>query len=142
VKRRHSAASPDRGRISARTIGENIAIAISTTRGDDDADFIGAEIVTSCRAGWIDGDDDARALRLRDYLRSATCGLDDLVTPECRLKLIDIDAFIKAFALALRQIGEAFQKFGRKIGGIIRRVKKAANIIFRVGKLFLGDGIA
>jgi hypothetical protein len=55
---------------------------------------------------------------------------------------IDINAFIKAFALLFRQIFETCQKLRGKIFNIVRRVQKCAPIVFRVFKRLLGNRIA
>ena len=71
MKGHDRATAPDGRCLAAGEIGENIAIAVDAARGDDKADFVGAEIIASRRTGRIERHDDGSALLLRNSVRLA-----------------------------------------------------------------------
>jgi hypothetical protein len=142
VKGRHRAAAPDGRRLPAGAVGEHIGVAVGAARGDHDADLVGAEIVAPRRARRVDGDDDGGALSFRDVLRRAARRVDDLIGPERRIDLVDVEPFVEALALAFGKVAQARQKLGREIPRIVRRVEKGAGVVVRIVQRTPRDGIA
>src|SRR5579883_530455 len=133
MKGRNRTPPPNRWRFAARAVREYIAIPAVRTGGDDNADFIGAEIVASRSARRIERDDHGGTLAFRNILELAARGFDHLISPERALELVDVYAFVEPLALALREIGEAFDKLRREIFRIVARIEEAAGIILWVG---------